>query len=357
MNDEIVDVEAVEDEVRHLPAVRQSEAIVARAEISVDEVVAQKDKIVQVMQAVMREDVHYGKIPGVAKPSLLKPGAESINVALRLAPHYVSDKIFSDDGHLTVTVQCELRHIPTGLVVGTGEGLCSSRESKYAYRNAKRSCPKCGTEAIIKGKEEYGGGWLCWKKEGGCGAKFAEKAAEITAQEVGKVANPDLPDTWNTVLKMADKRALVAAVLNATAASDVFTQDVEETAAPRAQREDAGEPSASAAKASAAEQPTSEDASSASPATPPQEGTTAASTPAEESPFKPPAGPRGGQATLIEASELAEKLIVLVNELGAVDSLPMVEQKREAGDIAWLKRQITTASKALERRASEPKED
>jgi hypothetical protein len=40
--------------------------------------------------------------------------------------------------------------------------------------------------------------------------------------------NPDLADQWNTVIKMACKRALVAGALNATGASDVFTQDVED---------------------------------------------------------------------------------------------------------------------------------
>lgn len=34
------------------------------------------------------------------------------------------------------------------------------------------TCPDCGASAIIKGKAEFGGGYLCWKKEGGCGAKF-----------------------------------------------------------------------------------------------------------------------------------------------------------------------------------------
>lgn len=39
-----------------------------------------------------------------------------------------------------------------------------------------RTCPKCGRDAIIKGKEEYGGGYVCFKKhkEGGCGAKFPD---------------------------------------------------------------------------------------------------------------------------------------------------------------------------------------
>jgi hypothetical protein len=40
--------------------------------------------------------------------------------------------------------------------------------------------------------------------------------------------NDDLADSYNTVLKMANKRALVAGILNVTAASDVFTQDLED---------------------------------------------------------------------------------------------------------------------------------
>jgi len=246
---ETIEAEIVE-QLENLPAVRQATAIIAREEISVQEVVAQHDKIVQVMQAVMKPDVHYGIIPGVKNPSLFKAGAESINVALRLAPHYVSDKIWHDDGHLTVTVVCTLKHIPTGLEVATGEGLCSSRESRYAFRQGGRVCPECGKDSIIKGKTEYGGGWVCFAKKGGCGAKWAdgtEQAARFEITDTGRVPNPDLADTFNTVLKMADKRALVAAVLNGTAASDVFTQDVEdgprpEPSAPPEQRVDGPKP-------------------------------------------------------------------------------------------------------------------
>ena len=213
--------------VETLPAVRAHEAIMAKGELSVEEITAQKHKIVEIMQAVMTEDVHYGRIPGIDKPSLFKPGAEAINVALRLAPVPVSERVFDGD-HLTVFATVTLQHIPTGLVIAAGEGMCSSKESKYAYRQESRKCPACGAAAIIKGKAEYGGGWVCWKKKDGCGANFADGDTAIETQEAGKVANPDLPDTWNTVLKMADKRALIAAVLNGTAASDVFTQDVED---------------------------------------------------------------------------------------------------------------------------------
>ena len=36
-------------------------------------------------------------------------------------------------------------------------------------------CPNClSSEAVIKGKEEYGGGWVCWAKKGGCGINFQD---------------------------------------------------------------------------------------------------------------------------------------------------------------------------------------
>lgn len=238
--DDVIDVQAIEEAVGHLPAVRESEAIVARGEISVQEVVAQKDKIRQVMESVMTKDVHYGLIPGVNKPSLFKPGAEAINVALRLAPHYDSEKIWHENGHLTVVSKCTLKHIPTDLTIATGEGLCTTKETRYAYRQGGRKCPNCGAEAIKKSKyspkpSDYAGasasdppGWYCFGKIGGCGMNFAADDPAITSQTEGRVDNPDIADTYNTVLKMADKRALIAAVLNGTAASDVFTQDVED---------------------------------------------------------------------------------------------------------------------------------
>jgi hypothetical protein len=43
-----------------------------------------------------------------------------------------------------------------------------------------------------------------------------------------KMENPDIADQYNTVLKMAKKRAHVDAILTATGASDIFTQDVED---------------------------------------------------------------------------------------------------------------------------------
>lgn len=244
---EVIDGDAmeVEAEIRHLPEVRAAEAVVARGEISVEELVAQADKIKAVMGRAMKDGVHYGLIPGITKPTLLKPGAEMLNVLLRLAPSYRSEKVFGDGGHLTVIASCTLTHIPTGLVIAQGEGLCTTRESKYAYRKGGRTCPTCGAVGTINKSKfaprsgDYQGakpsdppGWYCFAKTGGCGQNFAASDPEIANQpDIARVDNPDLPDTWNTVLKMADKRALVAAVLNGTGASDVFTQDVEDAGA------------------------------------------------------------------------------------------------------------------------------
>lgn len=213
-------------------ATTQSDAALAKtgsAELTVQDLIAQVRKVQEVMQAVMKDGEHYGVIPGTkSKPTLLKPGAEKLCLLFRLDPEYELIERAKDGDHLTITARCVLYHAPTGERRGSGLGSCSSRESKYAYRKGERKCPRCSAEAIIRGKEEYGGGWLCFGKKGGCGAKFKAGDQSIEGQPTDRVANPDLADTYNTVLKMATKRALIAAVLNVTAASDIFTQDLED---------------------------------------------------------------------------------------------------------------------------------
>lgn len=196
--------------------------------LSVGDVRAQVNLIQHIMREVMKNGEHYGTIPGTGgKPTLLKPGAEKLCLVFRLAPDYQTTEQKEGD-HLTVISKCTLMHIPSGQVFATGMGSCSTKESKYAYRQAARKCPVCGAEAIIKGKEEYGGGWVCFKKKHGCGTKFKNGDQAIEGQPLGRIPNEDLADQYNTVLKMSNKRALVAATLNATAASDIYTQDIED---------------------------------------------------------------------------------------------------------------------------------
>lgn len=195
----------------------------------------QVNLIQDVMREVMQEGQHYGVIPGtertdthgkdISKKTLLKPGAEKLCLTFRLAPSYTVQET-SDGQHLSITSTCTLTSIPTGRVWGSGMGSCSTKEKKYAYSQAVRTCPACRKAAIIKGKADYGGGWLCFKKKDGCGAKYPDGDPAIESQPAGRVPNEYLADAYNTVLKIANKRSLVAAVLNVTAASDIFTQDI-----------------------------------------------------------------------------------------------------------------------------------
>ena len=199
--------------------------------LSIVDVKSQVNLIQHIMREVMQEGEHYGAIPGFdsKKKSLFKAGAEKLCLVFRLDPQYEIET--KQNGiHREIVSKCTLYHIPTGQRYGSGMGSCSTMESKYAYRTAAAKCPQCHAEAIIKGKEEYGGGWVCYKKKGGCGAKFLDDDTQITGQVVGRIPNEDVADQYNTVLKMANKRSLVAAVLNTNAASDIFTQDIEDMA-------------------------------------------------------------------------------------------------------------------------------
>lgn len=186
---------------------------------------------------VMVEGVHYGPNPGGTKPTLLKPGAEllfsAMGMTIELSDEQEPLQDFGEterEGHLYYRRRCQVYR--QGILLSQASGSCSSREEKYRWREGKRVCPECGKDAIIKGKSEYGGGWLCFKKKGGCGAKFDARSPAITQQETGKVVNPNLADLDNTILKMADKRAYVAACLLATGCSDIFTQDVGDDSEP-----------------------------------------------------------------------------------------------------------------------------
>jgi hypothetical protein len=212
-----------------LAKIEAQESALARAEdflgVGVELLKQRVAKIREVRDYVMKDGAHFGKIPGVDKPTLLKPGAEILCMAFQLAPELDFSERW-DGEHLEVVVKCALIHVPTGNRVGTGIGSCSTRESRYAYRKSERVCPECSAPALLKSKHDPE--WFCWAKRGGCGAKFPIDDERITKQVTGRVANPDLPDQYNTVRKMAAKRAHVAATLSATGASELFTQDVED---------------------------------------------------------------------------------------------------------------------------------
>lgn len=202
-------------------------------ELSVEQIVAQTLKIQQCMEKVMKQDQHYGVIPGTnTKPTLLKPGAEKLCLLFRLDPEYDVINTVETPERISYMVRCTVFHIPTGSRVASGLGSCNSREEKY-LRAAPKKCPQCQKETIFRSKarnkqEEENPdklGWYCWAKKGGCGKNFPAGDESVEKQDTGL---KDPADLANTILKMACKRALIAAVLNGTAASDFFTQDLED---------------------------------------------------------------------------------------------------------------------------------
>lgn len=126
--------------------------------------------------AAMEKGVDYGEIPGIERPTLLKPGAEklceiygfAIAVEMRQRIEDWKEPFFHYEVLVTLTNK------RTGHLVAQGVGSCNSREKNY------------------------------WIKEP---CRFV-----------------------NTILKMAKKRALVDAVLSATRSSGIFTQDIEDLA-------------------------------------------------------------------------------------------------------------------------------
>lgn len=197
-------------------------------EMTVQAIVERKRKVRDVLDQVMVADTHYGKIPGCGdKPTLLKPGAEVLAMTFGLAPRFRITKTELGNGHREVDVVCTLVQISTGAELGDGIGSCSTMEKKYRWRGGgDRKCPECGAATVLKSKQD--GGWFCWQKKGGCGAKWPKGEPAIESQETGRAENPDIADTYNTVLKMAKKRAQVDATLTVLGASDFLAQDLED---------------------------------------------------------------------------------------------------------------------------------
>ena len=192
-------------------------------DLTTEYLIAHLEAIHDLKKRAMIEGIDYGVTPGTkSKPTLFKPGAEKLQMRFGLSPRFATTKTYSADGHLSVETTCFI----SGQFVGEADSSCSTRESKYAWRTGARLCPRCGKDSIIKGKDEYGGGWICFAKRGGCGAKFTDADTSITGQQAGRVVNPDLADSYNTVIRMAQKRAYVGAIRLACCCSSLFDEEI-----------------------------------------------------------------------------------------------------------------------------------
>lgn len=141
------------------------------------------DKIAETIRDNLKDNVDFMTIPGTAKPSLLISGAQKIALiyGLSIKTEIIDKTIDLDNGLIRYVVKAELYTMSTNAFVGQGMGTCSSFEQK----------------------------WLAGKKNGG-------------------------PEAENTILKIAEKRAYVDAIVKIGNLSKIFTQDMEDLDTPEA---------------------------------------------------------------------------------------------------------------------------
>jgi hypothetical protein len=181
-----------------------NEVAVTEEPLTGKEIHTQVQRIQQVMRAVMKDGTHYGLVPGCGdKPTLLKAGAEKLMLTFRLAADPDVDDL-SANGVRRYRVRTRITSQASGTFLGTGVGECSSDEEKYGWRAAVSPAEYDAADPLERR--------LKYKRD-------VEPIQQVRT-------NPS--DVANTVLKMAKKRSLVDGILTVTAASDIFTQDIED---------------------------------------------------------------------------------------------------------------------------------
>jgi hypothetical protein len=180
------------------------ETEIVEQSLTAKDIHAQVQRIQQVMEAVMKDGTHYGLVPGCGdKPTLLKAGAEKLMMTFRLAADPEVEDL-SENGVRRYRILTKITNQSTGLFLGTGVGECSSDEEKYAWKAAVNQEEYDATDPSNRR--------LKYKYQG-------EPVRQVRMHPA---------DVANTILKMAKKRSLVDAILTVTAASDIFTQDIED---------------------------------------------------------------------------------------------------------------------------------
>ena len=182
--------------------------------MTVDQAMSHLNTLREFRKKVLVQGTDYGVIPGTDKPTLFKPGAEKLANIFGLAiEHQVVEKVEDwDKGLFSYTVRCVIRSRRDGGTVADCLANCNSREDRYRYRNIfeweatdeqKAKAVKVSTRKKKKGTGTY---------------------------KVYQLENTEPFSLVNTLQKMAQKRAMVGAVLIATRASEEYTQDVEDLA-------------------------------------------------------------------------------------------------------------------------------
>src|ERR1043166_7988381 len=198
--------------VARLDQAESVEAVIVRPAISVAEAKQLVTDMKEFRKQVLVPGVDFGLIPGVAKPSLFKPGAEKLLNIFGLGVRHIPLAQIEDwdKPFFAYSYRAEVYVLRSGVVISDCEGSCNSYEDKYRYRVVMSwDATDEDKKKAVKVKER--------KKRKGNGTF-----------KVYYVPNSEPFSLVNTLKKMAQKRAMIGAVLIATRASEEYTQDVED---------------------------------------------------------------------------------------------------------------------------------
>ncbi len=180
--------------------------------MSVEALLDHAKLIQEAIRLRMREGEHYGLIPGTHKKSLLQPGAQAIARLFGFSWKFEIETVDYPGEHREVRAKCVLAS-SSGNELAERESLCTTKETKYRFRTEN-------TGVMVPA--EY---WKTRDQSLLGGHDFFTRKVDKTWFIFHQVPVSNLPDNYNTVLAMAQKRAFVAAVIAATAAADAFAPD------------------------------------------------------------------------------------------------------------------------------------
>jgi len=224
--------EPTEDTRSYLPEIAPPSTTLLRPLAPPDQVIEAHKEAVALIEKALEHGTDYGRVPGTDKDTLLKPGAERLCGAYGVVPTY--EIVEKEIDHDRVTQYKTKKWIET-----------SKRPDKPTADAMKLAgLGKWKMTGEVDGRKQYV--WFESEEEEGevyglyryvirC-ALMSRATGKIVGDGLGSCSTMESKyirhprDMENTVLKMAEKRALIAATLNAFGLSDRFTQDVEDMA-------------------------------------------------------------------------------------------------------------------------------
>ena len=188
--------------------------------MSIEQALRRYRVFVEFYKRLLKPDVDYGAVPGATRPTLLKPGAEKLGTFFGLVPSFqvigrAEDWTGAEHGGEPLFYywyRCRLYR--AGELVAEADGSCNSLETQYRWRWSDAAKPD--DETVARMQADHTG-------------RFASREGVWVWQQ--RRPNREPASLVNTVQKVAQKRALIAATLIGVNASEFFAHELDDTGA------------------------------------------------------------------------------------------------------------------------------